>query len=174
MVSLPINLDSLRFSSSFSSLKRPRIAKEVRERLQMSRWLLPRGNLWRAHVFPYGALQQSYHPAAHEGSRDPAPHSGGVLVFGKSCAVGFSAVVLKLMETLKVTEAPLPGSVCAPVQRSPLAEFPRASAELPRASEESSARLRGAWRCCPPLVAGQPRVGLRADPRSGAWRRLLP
>src|SRR5215831_13242296 len=118
----------------------------------------------------------------HKGSRDPAPrHSGGVLVFGKTCAVGLSALVLKVMETLKVTEAPLPGSVCAPVQRSPLAgfprasaELPRASAELPRASEESSARLRGAWRCCPPLVAGQPRVGLRADPRSGGWRRLLP
>jgi hypothetical protein len=60
--------------------------------------------------FPNGALQQSHHPAADEDSRDPAPHSGGVLVFGKSCAVGFSAVVLKLMETLKVTEAPLPGS----------------------------------------------------------------
>jgi hypothetical protein len=95
--------------------------------------------------------------------------------------INFSALVLKVMETLKVTEAPLPGSVCAPVQRSFLAEFPRASAELPgasaelpRASEESSARLRGAWRCCPPLVAGQPRLGLRADPRSGAWRQLLP
>src|SRR6516162_983931 len=125
--------------------------------------------------FPNGALQPPPRKPVHEGSRDPALcASGGVLVFGKSCAVGLSAVVLKLMETLKVTEAPLPWSVCAPVQRSPLAEFPRASAELPRASEESSARLRGAWRCCPPLVAGQPRVGLRADPRSGAWRRLLP
>src|SRR5262249_34821865 len=88
--------------------------------------------------------------------------------------VGLSALVLKVMETLKVTEAPLPESVCAPVQKSPLAELPGASAEVPRASEESSARLRGAWRCCPPLVAGQPQVGLRGDPRSGAWRRLLP
>ena len=131
------------------------------------------GNICRANVFP----QWSPHKTSPRGgSRGPrsSPVSGGVLVFGKSCAVGLSALVLKVMEILKVTEAPLPGPVCAPARRSPLAEFPRASAELPRASEESSARLRGAWRCCPPLVAGQPRVGLRADPCSGAWRRLLP
>src|SRR5262249_34915123 len=126
--------------------------------------------------FPNGALRQFAQTVLHEGSRDPALcASGGVLVFGNSCAVGLSAVVLKLMETLKVTEAPLPGPVCAGVQRSPLADFPRASAELPgasaelpRASEGSSARLRGAWRCCPPLVAGQPRVGLRAECRPSA------
>src|SRR5262249_53332571 len=106
--------------------------------------------------------------------RTAAAQRAGFSFLTNHAPFGLSAVVLKLMETLKVTEAPLPGSVCAPVQRSPLAEFPRASAELPRASEGSSARLRGAWRCCPPLVAGQPRVGLRADPRSGAWRRLLP
>src|SRR5215471_4669536 len=111
------------------------------------------GNICRANVFP----QWSPHKTSPRGgSRGPrsSPVSGGVLVFGKSCAVGLSALVLKVMEILKVTEAPLPGPVCAPAKRSPLAEFPRASAELPgasaelprasaelpRASEESSAR----------------------------------
>src|SRR4029450_3722295 len=58
------------------------------------------------------------------------------LTRGSSVVVGLSALLLKVMETLKATEAPLPGSVCAPAQRAPLVEFPRASAELPGASAE--------------------------------------
>jgi hypothetical protein len=65
------------------------------------------------------------------------PPGGNVVALEpERLVVGLSALVLKVMETLKVTEAPLPGSVCAPAQRSPLAEFPRASAELPGASAE--------------------------------------
>jgi hypothetical protein len=95
MVSLPINLDSLRFSSSFSSLKRPRIAKEVRERPQMSRWFATPGEpLARPCVsLTEPPNRRAKNPYMRVPETPPLPHtrSGGVLVL-RRCAISLQAL----------------------------------------------------------------------------------
>ena len=77
MVSLPINLDSLRFSSSFSSLKRRVSPSRAAADVMVVRY--PGGTSGAPMCFPNGAPQPSRQKPVHEGSRDPAlaPHTLG-------------------------------------------------------------------------------------------------